>query len=102
MLNALKQLFGLGPSVNYKELIDAGAVILDVRSPGEFKGGHARGAINVPLDKIRDYPQKQKNKDQVIITCCASGMRSGSAKSALQSAGFKNVYNGGPWQNVNF
>ena len=92
----------MGPSVNYKELLDAGAVILDVRSVGEFKGGHARGAVNVPLDRINDYVQKQKNKEQVIITCCASGMRSGNAKGVLQSAGFKNVYNGGPWQNVNF
>ena len=102
MLNALKQLFGLGPSVDYKALIEAGAVILDVRSPSEFKGGHARGAVNLPLDRISEYPKKQKDKDQVIITCCASGMRSGSARSALQSAGFKNVYNGGPWQKVNF
>jgi len=102
MINSLKQLFGMGPSVDYKELIAQGAVILDVRSPGEFSSGHARGAINVPLGTISGYAQKQKNKDQVIITCCASGMRSASAKSALTSAGFKNVYNGGPWSNVNF
>ncbi len=92
----------MGPSVDYKELIDAGAVILDVRSTGEFRGGHASGAINVPLDQIASYAQKQKDKDKVIITCCASGMRSGSARSALMNTGFKNVHNGGPWQNVNF
>ena len=95
-------MFGMGPSVNFKELIDAGAVILDVRSPGEFKGGHAKGAVNVPLNTLDGYAQKQKNKEQVIITCCASGMRSASAKGALESLGFKNVYNGGPWQKVNF
>ena len=102
MINALKNLFGLGPSVDYKELIAKGAVILDVRSPGEFSSGHARGAVNVPLDKVGAYAQKQKNKDQVIITCCASGMRSGNAKGILQGSGFKNVHNGGPWSNVNF
>ena len=102
MINTIKQLFGMGPSVNFKELIDAGAVIWDVRSPGEFKGGHARGAVNVPLDKLGEYAQKHKNKEQTVITCCASGMRSANAKGILERAGFKNVYNGGPWSNVNF
>jgi rhodanese-related sulfurtransferase len=102
MINTLKKLFGMGPSVDFKELIAQGAVILDVRSPGEFSSGHARGAVNVPLDKLSTYIQKQKNKDQVIITCCASGMRSSNARNVLQSAGFANVYNGGPWSNVNF
>ena len=102
MINTIKQLFGMRPSVDYKELIDAGAAIWDVRSPGEFRGGHAHGAVNVPLDKLNEHAKKYKNKDQVIITCCASGMRSSNAKGILQSAGFKNVYNGGPWQNVNF
>jgi phage shock protein E len=102
MINTLKQLLGIGPSVDYKKLIDAGALILDVRSPGEYRTGHPKGAVNVPLDKIREYAKKQKNKGQVIITCCASGMRSGSAKSTLQNDGFENVYNGGPWQKVDF
>ena len=92
----------MGPSTDFKELVTHGAVILDVRSPGEFRGGHARGAVNVPLDKLGDYAHKQKNKEQVIITCCASGMRSSNAHGVLQSAGFKNVYNGGTWSNVNF
>jgi phage shock protein E len=102
MINTIKQLLGMGPSADFKELIAQGAVILDVRTPGEFKGGHARGAVNVPLDKLGEYAHKQKNKEQAIITCCASGMRSSNARGILQSAGFKNVYNGGPWSNVNF
>lgn len=102
MINTLKKLFGLGPSADYRELIDAGAVVLDVRSPGEFKSGHAHGAVNVPLDRIGEYAKKHKNKDQVIITCCASGARSGSARAMLSNAGFKNVHNAGPWYNVDF
>jgi rhodanese-related sulfurtransferase len=39
-------------------------------------------------------------KDKPIITCCASGMRSGSAKAMLQSNGFAQVYNGGSWTNL--
>ena len=102
MINTIKQLLGMGPATDFKELLAQGAIILDVRTPGEFRGGHARGAVNVPLDKLGEYSQKLKNKDQVIITCCASGMRSGNARGVLQSAGFTNVYNGGPWTNVNF
>lgn len=101
MINTIRNIFGMGPAVDYKALIEQGALILDVRSTGEFKGGHAKGAVNVPLDRLSDFIKKQKDKNQVIITCCASGMRSGSAKSALKNAGFENVYNGGPWQNVN-
>jgi phage shock protein E len=102
MINTIKKLFGIGPSANFKELVQAGAVIWDVRSPAEFKGGHAHGAINVPLDKLNEYAQKQKNKEQTIITCCASGMRSANAKGVLERAGFSHVYNGGPWSKVNF
>ena len=101
MINTIKQLLGMGPATDFKELLAQGAIILDVRTPGEFRGGHARGAVNAPLDKLGEYAQKLKNKDQVIITCCASGMRSGNARGVLQSAGFINVYNGGPWTNVN-
>lgn len=90
------------PSADFKELIAQGAVILDVRSPGEFISGHAKDAVNVPLDVIGAYAQEQNNKDKVIITCCASGMRSDRAKGILESAGFAHVYNGGPWANVNF
>jgi rhodanese-related sulfurtransferase len=40
------------------------------------------------------------NKDTIIITCCASGMRSASAKNILKSNGFTNVYNGGGWSTL--
>ncbi|MFM7724102.1 MAG: rhodanese-like domain-containing protein, partial [Bacteroidota bacterium] len=54
------------------------------------------GSKNIPLQSLQ---QQMKNlpKDKAIITCCASGMRSGSAKSMLQNNGFKEVYNGGGW-----
>jgi rhodanese-related sulfurtransferase len=100
MINTLKQIFGLGPKVNYKELIANGAVVIDVRSKGEFSGGHARGSINIPLDQLGSGIKKIKDKDKVIITCCASGMRSASAKAILKSNGFKTVHNAGSWYNL--
>jgi rhodanese-related sulfurtransferase len=88
-----------GKSVDLKE-IAKGAVILDVRTPGEFKQGHIKGAVNAPLNDLNKHFTKLKNKDQAIITCCASGMRSASAKAQLKSQGFTNVHNGGGWMSL--
>jgi len=100
MINALKKIFGFGPSVNYAELVKNGAIILDVRSTGEFAGGHIKGSINISVDTLRNNLAKLNDKNKIIITCCASGMRSASAKSILQSNGFVNVYNGGGWSSL--
>ncbi len=100
MINALKKIFGFGPGVNYSELVKEGALILDVRSKGEFAGGHIKGAVNIPVDVLRNNLSKLKEKKQPIITCCASGMRSASAKSILQSNGYTQVYNGGGWSSL--
>jgi phage shock protein E len=100
MINTLKKLFGFGPSVNYAEMVKNGAIILDVRSKGEFAGGHIKGSVNISVDTLRNNLAKLKDKDKTIITCCASGMRSASAKSILQSNGYVNVYNGGGWNSL--
>ena len=96
-MGLLTNLFG--KSVDYSALVRAGAVIIDVRSPGEFAGGHIKGSKNIPLQEL---PKKLNSlpKDKVIITCCASGMRSASAKNTLNSNGFKEVHNGGGWMRL--
>ena len=100
MINTIKQILGFGPKVNYAELVKQGAIILDVRSPGEYSGGHIKGSINISVDSLRANLSKLKNKNTPIITCCASGMRSASAKSILKSNGFVEVYNGGGWSSL--
>lgn len=100
MINTLKKLFGIGPGVNYAELVKNGATILDVRSKSEYAGGHIKGSINISVDTLRNNLGKLKDKDKPIITCCASGMRSASAKSILTSNGFTQVYNGGGWYSL--
>jgi rhodanese-related sulfurtransferase len=101
MFGLIKELFGMGPKVDFAELVKQGATIIDVRTKGEFAGGHIRGSVNIPLDKIDANLGKLKNKNQVIITCCASGSRSGLAQSGLKSRGYTNVHNGGSWISLN-
>ena len=100
MINTIKKLLGFGPSVDYADLVKQGAIILDVRSKGEYSGGHIKGSINVSVDALSNNLDKLKDKNKTIITCCASGMRSASAKSILKSKGYTNVYNGGGWSSL--
>ena len=99
MLDGLKSMFGIGPQVDFKEQLENGGIIIDVRTPAEFKGGHIKNSKNIPLSDIASSLPKVA-KDTPIITCCASGMRSASAKSILSQAGFTNVYNGGGWESL--
>ncbi|HZY38011.1 MAG TPA: rhodanese-like domain-containing protein [Mucilaginibacter sp.] len=94
---SIKKLFG--PGVDLGEIIGSGAKIIDVRTPGEFAGGNVRGSINIPLNTLSSKLGKFK-KDEALVTCCASGMRSRSAKALLQSNGFTKVYNGGSWYSL--
>ncbi|MBI5371865.1 MAG: rhodanese-like domain-containing protein [Sphingobacteriales bacterium] len=98
MLSFLQKLFG-GTPVDYKELIHNGAVIVDVRTPGEFKSGHINGSKNYPLDTIRGKVNDLKKLNKPVITVCLSGGRSSMAKNILKAAGIE-VYNGGPWTSL--
>lgn len=98
MLGLLKNLFG-GKTTDYKELVQNGAQIIDVRSPGEYAGGHIKGSKNIPLQELAGKLNMIK-KDKPVITCCASGMRSSSAKGILKSNGYTEVYNGGGWASL--
>ncbi len=99
MLTLLKKMFGSSPAPDYAALMQQGAQIIDVRTAIEFRSGHIRGAVNIPLDSLQRNLSKLK-KDKPVITCCASGMRSASAKSILKSNGFAEVYNGGGWMGL--
>lgn len=100
MVNTIKKLLGLGPKVDYAELVKQGAVILDVRSKGEYQSGHIKGSINISVDALSNNLNKLKDKNRPIITCCASGIRSASAKNILKSNGYTIVHNGGGWSSL--
>ncbi len=96
-----QKLFGLGPKVDLADIINnQKALIVDVRTPGEFKQGHVKGSINIPLNTIAQADKKLKGKEPIVL-CCASGMRSGNATSQLKSKGYSQVFNGGSWNKVN-
>lgn len=98
MLKALINLFG--QNTNYNQMVAEGAVILDVRTKGEYATGHIPGSVNIPVNQLSSSLKKLKDKNKPVITCCASGMRSASAKSILKSNGYEEVYNGGSWRSL--
>ena len=82
-----------------EHLIENGAVILDVRTESEFATGHIKGSINISLGTIRErYVELDKKK--TYITCCSHGLRSVKVESLLKERGFKQVYNGGAWSDL--
>lgn len=70
-------------------------VIVDVRTPEEYKEGHIPNAINVPLDTIDNYNSQNvenlKDKNQLIMVYCRSGRRSAEAAKKLLAKGYMNV-----------
>ena len=97
MFSFLKKLFGLG--TDFKALAEAGAVIIDVRSPQEFDRGHIKGSKNIPVNIIQREVNSLRKLNKPVITVCQSGARSSMAKSVLKAAGIE-VYNGGSWNGL--
>ncbi|MBL7942535.1 MAG: rhodanese-like domain-containing protein [Flavobacteriales bacterium] len=97
MISFFKNLFNRKKMT--QEMIKQGAIVIDVRSREEFRAGHAKGAVNIPLQelsgKIKSY-----GKNDALVLCCASGMRSASAVAALKAQGYTNVHNAGSWMNI--
>lgn len=83
-----------------KEKIDSGALVVDVRTVTEFNSGHFPNAKNIPIDEVSKRVDEFGDKNQTIILYCASGGRSGSAKSFLESIGYKQVINAGGLSNM--
>ncbi|MBC7748143.1 rhodanese-related sulfurtransferase [Flavobacterium sp. CG_9.1] len=100
MFGIFKNIFSKKDTTQMEKLIKEGAFLVDVRTPAEFAEGHVKGSTNIPLDQVPNQLAQFKGKDQIIVFC-RSGNRSGQAKMILERNGFKNVTNGGTWQDVN-
>lgn len=73
-------------------LVEAGARLLDVRTPGEFADGHLDGAINIPLGDLDRRMSELDPKDRPIVVYCRSGSRSARAADKLEGAGYNAVH----------
>lgn len=81
------------------QLVERGAMIVDVRTPQEFSNGHLNNAVNFPLSEL-DQHFKDIDKDRLIVLYCCSGNRSGQAYKYLQSQGFTNLHNAGGFEEL--
>jgi rhodanese-related sulfurtransferase len=81
------------------QLIGRGAVILDVRTPQEYATGHIEGSVNISLGTIRER-YTELDTAQTYITVCSHGLRSVKVQQLLEERGFKHVYNGGAWADL--
>lgn len=81
------------------QLVDRGAMLVDVRTPQEFAQGHLDSAVNFPLSEL-DNHFKDIEKDKMIVLYCRSGNRSGKAYQYLQSQGFTNLHNAGGFEEL--
>lgn len=75
-----------------RALVESGALLLDVRTPSEFQAGHIAGAVNVPVDALREQTAKLGATDRPVVLYCRSGSRSATASRILRNAGFRSVH----------
>jgi len=97
-----RRLFGSNNSITApkaKELLRNGAVLVDVRTPGEYASGHARQSRNVPLDQLPKQLDSLKRIGKPIVFVCASGARSQHATDLARQAGIE-AYNAGSWSSL--
>lgn len=102
MLEFCKKLLG-GNEAEMEQIrtvIANGAVIIDVRTQGEFRRGNINGSKNIPVDDIGSNVKKIEAMKKPIVLCCASGMRSARAASILKANGIADVYDAGSWVNL--
>ena len=81
------------------DMMDRGAIIIDVRNPNEFKSGHIEGSKNIPLKSVPSQLSSIKKLNKPIVLCCVSGVRSAQATQMLKKEGIEAV-NGGGWRSL--
>jgi phage shock protein E len=82
-----------------REQLQAGALLVDVRTPAEFGEKKLPGAINIPLDTIQTgITNHVTDKSKVVLLHCRTGRRSGIAEKELRALGYTNVFNLGSFE----
>jgi phage shock protein E len=82
------------PTETARKHFAAGALIIDVRSPEEFRSGHVPSALNIPLGQLcEQLPKHVKEPQQPLLLHCLSGGRSAIAQQQLKRMGYTHVFN---------
>ncbi|RKH50157.1 rhodanese-like domain-containing protein [Corallococcus interemptor] len=76
--------------------VEAGATLVDVRTPEEFAAGHLPGAMNIPVDELPQRLAELGSPRKPVVIYCRSGARSSRAEALLKERGFQDVFNLGP------
>lgn len=75
-----------------RRLVQAGARLVDVRTPAEFAAGHIPGAVNIPVQELEQRMGELEPKSAALVLYCRSGNRSGRAARLLKGAGYEDVH----------
>ena len=88
-----RRFFGKISGAKARQLVSAGALLVDVRTPTEFASGHVDGAKNIPVSELGTRASELgTDHARPVVIYCASGMRSASAKGKLRKLGFAHVF----------
>lgn len=90
----------LGSGNDIKEALKKGAVIIDVRTAQEYDNGRVPDSINIPVDRVASNAERIMHFGKPVIFCCASGIRSRTARNIMKQKGMKDVYAAGSWEKV--
>jgi rhodanese-related sulfurtransferase len=86
------------PLADARKHLKSGALLIDVRTAGEFVSGHLPRAINLPVNEIDAVlPRRVPDKSKVLLVHCQTGLRCGIAKRKMKSLGYVNVFSIGPY-----
>ena len=81
------------------ELIQQGALVIDVRTTREYAAGHLSQALHIPYQQIAErFAQLEVRKERPVVLYCRSGNRSGKAEKMLLDAGYTQLHNGGGYE----
>ncbi|MEZ4236612.1 MAG: rhodanese-like domain-containing protein [Myxococcota bacterium] len=90
---------GKRDSAEAHRLVEGGALLVDVRTPGEFAAGHLDGAVNIPVDQLKARLRELPDKQRPVVVYCRSGARSAAAAGTLKAAGYAQVEDLGAMRN---
>jgi phage shock protein E len=87
------------PDEKARKHLERGALVVDVRTIGEYQSRNLAGVTNIPLADLKEkFPRAVTNKSSVVLLHCRTGRRSGIAERELRALGYTNTFNIGSFE----